>query len=223
MQTLQQAYNTQMIGFEESMLDMRHKPFFDLMAAIREAGIVLPRDFTMPTRIDTVTDDGIRILKETGVKILCSGIENFSPRVLKMMNKKQNVESITAGCRKLRDKNIWLNAYWLIGHPGDSPIEAAETHTRFEDFCERRLVNSGHAFIFVPYPGTDFFEDPDRYGIKITTYDWEKWQRWTDSPVSHLEDFSAEDIEKTWLDATKMLTSYRRLNSYLLLNHEKNS
>jgi anaerobic magnesium-protoporphyrin IX monomethyl ester cyclase len=222
MQTLQKEYNTQMIGFEESMLDMRHKLFFSLMSSIREAGIDLPRDFTLPTRIDTVTADGIHELKQTGINILCSGIENFSPRVLKMMNKKQDVEAITAGCRKLRAADIWLNAYWLIGHPGDTPVEAARTQAGFKDFCERRLINSGHAFIFVPYPGTDFFENPERYGIKITTYEWEKWQRWTTNPVSHLEEFPAADIEKAWVDAMQMLKSYRRLNSYLLNRHANN-
>ncbi len=221
MQTLQHAYNTQMIGFEESMLDMRQKPFFSLMAAIREAGIVIPRDFTIPTRIDTVTADGIRALKATGIKILCAGIENFSPRVLKMMNKKQDHAAITAGCRKLREQAIWLNAYWLIGHPGDTPAEAAATHAGFRDFCERGLINSGHAFIFVPYPGTEFYNNPDRYGIKITTYDWKKWQRWTDSPVSCLEDFSAPEIEIAWQNATRLLKSYCKLNSYLRLHHEK--
>jgi len=111
MRTLETEYGTQMIGFEESMLDMRHKPFFRLMSAIKEAKLTIPRDFSLTTRIDTVTDEGIRILKEIGVYILCAGIENFSPQVLKMMNKKQDRQAIAAGCRKLRDNNIWLNAY----------------------------------------------------------------------------------------------------------------
>ena len=221
MQTLQRVYNTQMVGFEESMLDMRHRLFFDLMGAIREAGISIPPDFTLPTRIDTVTDSGIRALKANGINILCSGIENFSPRVLEMMNKRQDHAGITAGCRKLREKGVWLNAYWLIGHPGDTPLEAARTHAGFKDFCERRLINSGHAFIFVPYPGTVFFENPARYGIRIKTLEWEKWQRWTDSPVSDLADFPAADIEKAWQAAMHLLKSYRRLNSYLLNHHAK--
>jgi len=215
MLALQNDYKTQMVGFEESMLDMRHKPFFNLMDAMKIAGIRVPRDFSMTTRIDTVTDDGIRKLKENDIYILCIGIENFSPRVLQLMNKKQNLAAITAGCRKLRDAGIWLNTYWLIGHPGDTPQEAAQTHAKFKDFCERRLISSGHAFIFVPYPGTDFFDHPEQYGIRITCYEWEKWQRWTEEPVSYLDEFPAADIEKAWLDAMLMLKNYRRLNGYL--------
>jgi radical SAM superfamily enzyme YgiQ (UPF0313 family) len=222
MRTLQEEYHTQMVGFEESMLDMRHKPFFNLMDAIQNNGIRIPHDFSMTTRIDTVTTDGIRRLKENGIYILCIGLESFSPQVLKMMNKKQDLKAITAGCRKLREAGIWLNTYWLIGHPGDTPAEAARTHAKFKDFCERRLINSGHAFIFVPYPGTEFFDDPERYGIRITTYEWDKWQRWTEKPVSFLDEFSAADIEKAWVDAMLMLKNYRRLNSYLLKRQENN-
>jgi len=215
MTVLQKDYGTQIIGMEESMLDMRSNIFFKFCRQIKDHRIELPEQFYLTTRIDSVTDEGIRQMQDLEIKFLCTGLENFSDRVLMMMNKKQNYDSILQGCEKLKQKNIWVNSYWLIGHPGDNSTEAEYTYSKFKRFFEKGLLKSGNAFIFVPYPGTEFFIEPHKYGIIIGSYEWKRWKRWTEEPVSWLENFSATEISHASKKAWKLLDDYRRLNGHL--------
>lgn len=215
MKALQREYQTQMIGFEESMLDMRSKSFFDLCQQIKENRLELPDRFYLTTRIDSVTDEGIECLIETNIRQLCVGIESFSPKILKMMNKKQDFDHILGRCKTLKDNKIRLLSYWLIGHPGDNVQEAEYSHSKFKEFFEKGLLKAGYVFIFVPYPGTEYFDHPEKYGIKILTYDWKSWRRWTQTPASCLDDFSTDEIVAAYNRATKMVQYYHKLNKYL--------
>ena len=85
-------------------------------------------------------------------------------------------------------------------------------------FFEKGLFKNGYAFIFVPYPGTDYFERPEKYGIIIDNFDWKKWRRWPDEPVSWLVDFSSNEIMDAYKKASKLLYSYRKLNVFLYKN-----
>jgi radical SAM superfamily enzyme YgiQ (UPF0313 family) len=220
MAVLQNKYRIQMAGLEESMLDMRSKGFHEFCRGLTVRSIELPEQFYITTRIDTVSEAGIARLAATGIGIVCVGIESFSERVLAMMNKKQSPETIRQGCEKLKERGIWTNAYWLIGHPGDNPHEAEVSYSKFRRFFEKGLLSSGHAFIFVPYPGTPFFSNPSRYGVVIDSTDWDRWRRWTDAPVSWLADFSAAEIRRAYDRAWRLLAPYRRMNTRLRLAGE---
>ena len=137
MKVLQRDYQTQFIGFEESMLDMRSKRFFDLCQKIRENRFDLPDRFYLTTRINSVSDEGIECLIETNIKHLFVGIESFSPKILKMMNKKLDFDNIVGRCRALKDNKIRLFSYWLIGHPGDNVDEAEYSYSKFKEFFEK--------------------------------------------------------------------------------------
>jgi radical SAM superfamily enzyme YgiQ (UPF0313 family) len=215
MKVLQRNYQTQLDGMEESMIDMRSQDFEAFCRSIRSQRIELPEQFYITTRVDTVAQDGVRRLKSSGIGVVCIGIESFSPRVLKMMNKHQSTETIRRCCELLERHGIWTNAYWLIGHPGDNPVEAERSFSQFKAFFELSLLKSGHAFIFVPYPGTRYFTNPSEYGIIIGNADWSQWRRWTDSPASWLEDFSAARISRAAQQAWKLLDDYRALNTSL--------
>jgi radical SAM superfamily enzyme YgiQ (UPF0313 family) len=60
--------------------------------------------------------------------------------------------------------------------------------------------------IFTPYPGTPFFEDPDRYGVEILSRDWSLWRR-SNRPIAQLEGYSAGEI---YLDYLRLLALQKR-------------
>ena len=179
MSVLEKDYQTQVLGLHESMADLRAKKFFDLCADIRKNKIKLTNRFYFTTRIDTVTDEAIECMLKTNIRMLAVGIENFSPKVLKMMHKKQNFDSIGRGCEKSKKNGIWVHTYWIIGHPGDNAHEADNTYCTFKKFFEKNLIKSGNVFMFIPYPGTECFDHPEEYGINVASYDWRHRSRWS--------------------------------------------
>ena len=55
------------------------------------AEIKLHPAFYILSRVDSVTEDGFKAMKRAGINNLILGIESASPRVLKAMNKKNNI------------------------------------------------------------------------------------------------------------------------------------
>ena len=220
MKTLEKDYQTQVLGLHESMADLRSERFFDLCNCIQKNQIKLTNWFYVTTRIDTVTDESIECMLKTNIRMLAVGIENFSPKVLQMMNKRQNFDTVLRGCEKSKKNQIWVHTYWIIGHPGDDPHEAEYTYNTFKEFFEKDLIRSGHVFMFIPYPGTDCFDHPEKYGIKISSYDWKHWSRWSkERLVSWLENFSKDEIVAAYERARKMLEGYRTMNRILYPYH----
>ena len=76
------------------------------------------------SRVDTFHEHDLKNLKGTGIRYVELGIESASPKVLKMMNKKTDREKIIACCAKLKRNNFKTHGLWMIGHPGDNPVEA---------------------------------------------------------------------------------------------------
>ena len=55
------------------------------------------------------------------------------------------------------------------------------------------LINWLDLSTFSPYPGTPYYNTPERYGVEILVRDWNLWRR-TNRPVAQLADYPAEQI-----------------------------
>jgi hypothetical protein len=59
--------------------------------------------------------------------------------------------------------------------------------------------------IFIPYPGTEIYKNPKKFGVKILTHDFEKWVRGCE-PVIELKNLTKEKIKQAALDLYKIGT-----------------
>jgi hypothetical protein len=111
--------------------------------------------------------------------------------------------------------NYTIDVHGYMKRDFDKKEEADFTFSKFKEFFEKGLLQSGYAFIFVPYPGTQYFNNPGDYGIQLLSNDWRKWRRWTNEPVSCLDNFSRAEIVVAFEKAKKLLDTYKTLNVYL--------
>ena len=88
-----------------------------------------------------------------------------------------------------------------MGHPGDSPEHAARSHGWIDKLFRQRMVQWIDLSIFTPYPGTPFFEQPERWGVEILSHDWSLWRR-SNRPIAQLEGYGAGEI---YLDYLRLL------------------
>jgi hypothetical protein len=75
--------------------------------------------------------------------------------------------------------------------------------------------------IFVPYPGTPFFQQPNDFNITIKTKQWSKYDR-RSFPVYELKDLSAEEIYTGYLfQEAILLQAYKdKLNKKTILKED---
>ena len=212
MRQLAEGYDNYPVGLEDSMFDMRTSYFYRLCDALSR--IRLNPNIYLLSRVDAITEEGCETMVRAGIRNLILGIESASPRVLRVMNKRIDMEMAERACRMATEKGIIVGTFWIIGHPGDSPEEAEITIETIDRFYREGIIHSSEIALFVPYPGTAIFENPEAFGVEILTYDWEKWGRFNTEPVFQLKGFPREEILKAWRRAKAVDERWRRLRLY---------
>jgi anaerobic magnesium-protoporphyrin IX monomethyl ester cyclase len=196
--TLKKEYGTFLKGFFESMIDTESLQFLELTTELMKHKVALPPRFYIHARPDCITTAAIDALEKSGISKVNLGVESGSPTVRKKMGRPMSNDVITDTCTRLRRKNIEAHTYWIIGHPGDNPQESELSLTYLDELYKKDLTTSSDCMMFLPYPGTRFFESPQKHGVEISSMDWAGWNRFHAVPPAYLTAFSAEEIHTSY-------------------------
>ena len=61
-----------------------------------------------------------------------------------------------------------------------------ENLEKIEYLFNKKLIDTLIPFIWIPLPGTPPFDEPEKYFVKIITYDWDRYDRAIFLPPYHL-------------------------------------
>jgi len=92
----------------------------------------------------------LKLEREANCKYIEYGVESGSDRILKMINKAQNVEQIEKAFAICKKVGIKVGALFMIGYPTETMKELTET----VDLIERVPAHIPICTIYRPYPGT---------------------------------------------------------------------
>lgn len=198
MAVLADRYGTRMLGIEDSSQWLAAPELARLIRGLRETGVGLPPAFFLNLTVERLDDakrETLSALRAAGVGAIWLGIENSSEKVLTMMGKRRPWRRTLAMCRALRERGFLIKAEWMIGHPGDDPVEAAEALNRLDGLFQADLVTSADFGVFVPLPGTRPWNDPEAYGIEILHRDYRRYDEFSlDRPVCRVRGFPLEEL-----------------------------
>lgn len=200
-------YNNYPVGLEDSMFNMRSPYFFEF--CVRLSRLRLNPNLYMLSRVDSVSEEGYRAMRRAGIRNIILGIESASQKVLDAMNKRITVKQAEDACKTAVSSGLIVGAFWIIGHPGDSPAESEITLEVMDKFYSKGILQTSEIALFVPYPGTDIFEQPEKYGLEILSYDWERWGRFNTDPVCQLKDFKSDEIKLYWQKGVEIDRKWR--------------
>jgi radical SAM superfamily enzyme YgiQ (UPF0313 family) len=208
MKTLNNVYKNPMLSIDDSMVYLGSKQFSEICKLIKKDKININPYFYILSRVDTISDKGLRDLTGTGIQIIIMGMESGSSNVLEKMNKKTSREKIIRACKKLRENSLFPMGFWMIGHPGDNPDAANSSLELLRYLFRNDLLYDADISIFSPSPGTPYFEHPERYGIEILSNDWSEWYTsGASAPVCQLKHFSANEIMMYYKNALEIVQS----------------
>lgn len=163
----------------DNIFTMSKDRLMSLYNCMEEYGLLGYFKFECDTLCTFIDKEKVNLLEDIGVFKVCLGIEDCNDEILKFSNKNttfaRNVEA--AKIIKENSKNICVYAYWLIGLPGSTLETLAENLVQMKRLIVEDLVDIISPKIFIPYPGTQFFENPKLYGINIESYDWDLYER----------------------------------------------
>jgi radical SAM superfamily enzyme YgiQ (UPF0313 family) len=103
------------------------------------------------------------MMKEAGCEELSFGIESGDQKVLTLMNKGVTVSQNIKAIENAKMAGILTRALMMMGTPGETK-ETLNANMRFVEWAKPDMVSLK---IFVPYPGTDIYNNPKKYKCKI--------------------------------------------------------
>jgi len=100
-------------------------------------------------------------LKSAGCDLICFGIETGSQKLLDRMNKQTTVEQNLLAIKWAKEAGLRTKAFFMMGFPG----ETRETIEQTKRFIEKSRPDEYCISNFVPFPGTDVWNSPAKYGV----------------------------------------------------------
>jgi anaerobic magnesium-protoporphyrin IX monomethyl ester cyclase len=124
-------------------------------------------------RVDTVSPDLLRKLKEAGCTAVAFGIETGNEEILKTIHKKITLPQVVEAIDMCCDAGVLPHASFILGLPGETPETVAES-VRFVKMLEGRGAACGF-HLLAPFPGTAVRDECEKYGLRILTNDWSEY------------------------------------------------
>lgn len=128
--------------------------------------------FRCHTRVSLVDEEILSALKMAGCNEITYGIETTDDYVLKKIQKGETVERQEHALRLTKDAELSVWIYLMVG----LPFETWDTIRHLEEFVIRNkeYINKYTLTTLTPYPGTDIYNNPEKYDIVWMEKDYDK-------------------------------------------------
>jgi len=113
------------------------------------------------SRANNISEETVKLAKESGCVDLAIGIESISQKVLNNINKRLNLGKAKVFLGYLKKYGIDIRLNLIIGLPGE-PTNIVDKSI---EFIEKFGPSSVLLSILTPVPGSDMFENPEKYGM----------------------------------------------------------
>ena len=160
-------YGTKLFYFVDDTFTLNKKRAQKICKLLIEENLDI--SWICDTRVDTIDEELLRLMKESGCARVKIGVESGSERILKMVRKKITKKQIREAVSQIKKEGIDLTIYLMIGFPTETKAEMQETL----DFARELDPTYYSLSILAPYPGTEIYDALIRSEIKLPKEHWE--------------------------------------------------
>lgn len=166
-------YNVKVFRFSDDNMISNKKWTKRFCELVKQLDII----WRMSVRVDEADYDTLCLLRQAGCVELGFGVESFDSNVLKMLNKKITPEQSLKAVENAHKAGIGVRLLMMISTPGETYKYTVDENIK----CIEKLRNK---FVYisvkplVPFPGSDIWGDPVKFGVTIKTCDFSKYNMW---------------------------------------------
>jgi uncharacterized radical SAM superfamily protein len=164
-QLLRDRYGTSHIVFYDDSLVLNKTRMVDLCNSIikRELNIT----WAAFTRVDSLDEELLSVMKESGCTYLGLGVESGSERTLALIKKGYTRAQVVKGVDLIKKSGIAPAMNIIIGFPFEREKDIQDSIDLIEELGIATNVNT-----FTPYPGSELYDECVRLGLIADTVDW---------------------------------------------------
>ena len=160
-------YGTKLFYFVDDTFTLNKKRTKKICELLIECDLDI--SWICDARVDTIDEELLRLMKESGCVRVKIGVESGSERILRMVRKKITKKQIRDCVSLVKKVGIDLTIYLMVGFPAETEEEIRETL----DFARELDPTYYSLSILAPYPGTEIYDDVIRNGVTLPKEHWE--------------------------------------------------
>lgn len=191
-------YGVSYVSFKDGTFTVNHKWVKEICQEISNRKLNI--GFCVNARIDTITEEILRIMEETGCNSIGFGIESGSQHLLDKMNKNTTIEKIKDVFKIVNKFNFIVTNSFMIGNLGDTKETIEKTYQLAK---ELKSLTVGFSPL-TAFPGTQIYYDalgdnlinPKWYLKRVTDSDDEFVSTGVYDGVLPFKDFTTEEMTK---------------------------
>lgn len=167
--------------------------------------------FNCTGRVNTVTPEIIRLLKEAGCVAIFYGIESGNEHVLENMSKKTNLEQVYEAVRLTKEQGIYCEYGIMFGQPGEDLTTLKDSVELVKNLSYGEY-RSQKIFGCVPFPGSglyDWCKETGRIKDDQDFYDRYICQDWSlDQIPVNMTSLPDDQVNKIFREANQDLSQF---------------
>jgi radical SAM superfamily enzyme YgiQ (UPF0313 family) len=160
MELLRDNFGAKEIFFADDLFLLRKRDIlaFCEAANARHLGV----GWIAQMRADQVDSQVAEAMRAAGCQRLYFGVEAGSDRILRRAKKGMTAAQIARGVRAAKAAGLRVKTGWIYGLPGSLKEQAASIPFMLELRPHEISIHQ-----LIPFPGTDYYRHPKRFGIRI--------------------------------------------------------
>lgn len=164
LELLKNEYNVSEIRFQDDCFTINERRFEEISDLLE----AMEFSYRCSMRVDQVDEKTLKNLWRGGCREVGFGIESAEDHVLKLLDKRTTVELNKKGLLQMKAFGFRTRAFMMTGLPG----ETKDSAKAMIDFLEETQPDVVTLTSFCPLPGSDIYNNPDKYGVTILHKDW---------------------------------------------------
>lgn len=153
------TYNIKQYRFSDEMFTANKEHVRKICELIKPLGIV----WRISARVKPLDIETLRIMKDAGCVEISFGVESFDDDVLKVLNKKATAQDNATALWMAHGAGLTTRALFMIRTPG----QTKDTVKKNIEWLKKVPYDTIAVTSFVPLPGSDIWNNPDKYNIEI--------------------------------------------------------
>ena len=198
---LVREWNVQFLKFSDDTFTVNKQKVIDFCKLKIERGIRIP--YGANAHVNTIDEEMLRYLVESGCQELWYGVESGSPRILKEMHKSMDIERIKEVFKLTREYGIKTRAYFLLGMPSETIEEIEMT----EKLCDELQPDIVGFTLLAPFPTNEYFDYET-----MADWDWSIFDEYGNDWVSTktITNQELKDIQQRLVDKYQNVATFRQ-------------
>lgn len=186
-------YGTTQFFFTEGTFGANKKFSLNLCNEIIKRKLNDKIKWVAETRVDTVDEESLNLMKKAGCALLSLGVESGDTRILEKIGKGISKEQARLAVKMTKKVGIPVECFFIIGHP----YETKESIQHTMDFAKELDPDQFNVGIMIPYPGTKIMEMAEKGegNYRLLTKDWSEYTKQRGGPLE-LKDISITELRK---------------------------